>query len=60
MCLQKRTSNSRNVTADNAEKRINGDDKTAAEFMRTLCILARLATASGLVQVDVTNILRVS
>jgi len=48
------------VTADNAEKRINGDDKTAAEFLRTLCILARLATASGLVQVDVTNILRVS
>ena len=32
MCLQKRTSNSRNMTGDNAEKRINGGDKTAAEF----------------------------
>jgi len=32
LCLQKRTSNSRNMTGDNAEKRINGGDKTAAEF----------------------------
>jgi hypothetical protein len=29
LCLQRRTSNSRNVAADNSEKQINGGDKTA-------------------------------
>ena len=33
MCLQKRTSNSRNVAADNSEKRINGGEKTAGELL---------------------------
>ena len=32
MFLQNRTSNSRNVAADNNAKRVNGGDKIAAEF----------------------------
>ena len=36
MCLQKRTSNSRNVAADNNAKWVNGCDKTAAEFFVTV------------------------
>ena len=32
MCLQSRTSISRNVAADNNAKRVNGGDETAAEF----------------------------
>ena len=35
MCLQNRTSNSRNVAADNKAKRVSGGDKTAAEFLVT-------------------------
>lgn len=33
MCLQKSTSNSSNVTADNPENRIDGGDKIAEEFL---------------------------
>jgi len=38
LCLQNRTSKSRNVAADNSAKRVNGGDKTAAEFLVMLYV----------------------
>ncbi len=38
MCLWKRISNSRNVMADNPEKRINEGAKTAEEFLDSTAV----------------------